>query len=43
MQASKLLVFNNGIKHYGASKKIPKNNSILVIMFCVFQKDISQT
>jgi len=36
MQAIKLLVFNNGIKHHGVSKRIQKNSLILVIMFYVF-------
>jgi len=36
MQAVKLLVFNNGIKHHGVNKRIQKNSLILVIMFYGF-------
>ncbi len=36
MQAIKLLVFSNGIKHHGVSKQIQKNSLILVIMFYAF-------
>jgi hypothetical protein len=39
----KLMVFNSGIEHYGISKKIQNCSSILVIMFCGFQRKISHT
>jgi putative component of toxin-antitoxin plasmid stabilization module len=32
-----------GIKHYGVNKRIKKNNLVLVIMLCGFQKAISHT
>jgi hypothetical protein len=35
--------FNNGIEHYGINKKIQRSNSILVIMLCGFQMEISHT
>jgi hypothetical protein len=31
------MVFNNGIKHHGISKRIQKSTLILVIMLCSFQ------
>jgi hypothetical protein len=39
----KLMVFNSGMEHYGVSKRINKSGSILVIMFCGFQREINHT
>jgi ferredoxin-fold anticodon binding domain-containing protein len=41
MQVVKLHEFSSGIEHYGVDKIIQKNNSILVIMLCGFQRAIS--
>ncbi len=38
-----VMVFNSGIEHYGVSKRIQKNSSILVIILYGFQREISHT
>jgi hypothetical protein len=43
MQVAKLLTFSNGTEHYGIKKRIQRSNSILVIMLCGFQREISHT
>jgi hypothetical protein len=37
------MVFSNGVEHYGFNKRFQRNNLVLVIMFCGFQKEISHT
>ncbi len=43
MSLQKLHEFSSGIKHYGVNKKIQKNDLILVITFCGFQRATSHT
>jgi hypothetical protein len=43
MQVAKTIVISNGIEHYGIEKEIHKSSSVLVIVLCGFQKEISHT